>query len=118
MPPLQNAINGSNQRCLGLMAFLRLPLLFLTSKGKKSADQSALSRRTLLRRIPSTPLTWGCELLFHVLRSGVPEIGARFLDLAARNAVAVPPKSIIVSAVIQRKPNTAVAATPKKSNNE
>jgi hypothetical protein len=47
----------------------------------------------------------------------VPEIGARFLDLAARNAVAVPPKSIIVSAVIQRNPNTAVAATPKKSNN-
>ena len=64
------------------------------------------------------PLILGCELLFHVLRSGVPEIGARFLDLAARNAVAVPPKSIIVSAVIQRKPNTAVAATPKKSNNE
>src|ERR1700686_4169871 len=60
----------------------------------------------------------GCELVFHVLRSRVFEISARFLDLAARIVVAAPPKSIIVSAAIQRKPNTAVAAKPKKSNNK
>src|ERR1700752_3897791 len=57
------------------------------------------------------------RVLCHVPRSGVSDID-RFLNLAARNAVAVPPKSAIVSAAIQRKPNTAVAATPKKSNNE
>jgi len=64
------------------------------------------------------PLTWGCELLFHVLLSGVPEIGARFLDLAARNAVAVPPKSIIVSASNPTKTEYCGCGTPKKSNNE
>jgi hypothetical protein len=46
------------------------------------------------------------------------EIGLCFRDLAATKTAAVPPKRTIASAVIQRRPKIAVAARPKKSNNE
>ena len=102
------------------MAFLAFKVAFVVSYIERQEERRSIGPFTAHVAETDTvdPLTWGCELLFHVLRSGVHEIGVRFLDFAARNAVAVPPKSIIVSAVVQRKPNTAVAAMPKNSNNE
>ena len=44
-------------------------------------------------------------------------IGSCFRDLAAIRTVAAPPNRIIARAVIQRRPNTAVAVRQKKSNN-
>ena len=77
------AINGSSQRCLGLMAFPTFKVAFVVSYIEKQEERRSIGPFTAHVAQTDTvdPLTLGCELLFHVLRSGVPEIGARFLDL-------------------------------------